>query len=97
MVLHTLSASPTSPAFNDCIRLLGRGDALLLLGDGVYCALSETVPCDHMLSTGADLYVLEPDASAAGILSLMEDKVKLIDFDEFVALTEKFTRQQAWY
>ena len=97
MTLHTLSASPTSPAFSDCIRLLGEGDALLLLGDGVYAALCETVPCQHLMSTGADLYVLKPDAEAAGILKLMEGKVKLVDFDAFVALTEEFTRQQAWY
>ena len=97
MILHTLSASPNSSAFSDCIRLLGEDDALLLLGDGVYCALSETVPCGHIVDTGADLYVLKPDATAAGILKLMTDKVTLVDFDEFVALTENYTRQQAWY
>ena len=97
MILHTLSASPASPAFGDCIRLLGEGDALLLLGDGVYAALCETAPCKHLMNTGADLYVLEPDAAAAGILNLMEDKVKLVDFNAFVDLSEEFTRQQAWY
>lgn len=97
VVLHTLSASPSSPAFSDCIRLLGEGDALLLLADGVYAARSGTAPCEQLLKTGAGLYVLDSDAAAAGMLNLMEDKVKLVDFDAFVALTEKFTRQQAWY
>ncbi len=97
MILHTLNASPNSPAFNDCIRLLAEGDALLLLGDGVYAALPGTAPCDQLRHTGADLYALEPDAAAAGILSLMDNKVRLVDFDAFVALSEEFTRQQAWY
>jgi len=76
---------------------LSEGDALLLLGDGVYAARSGTTPCEHLMNTGASLYVLEPDAAAAGILDLMEDKVELVDFDAFAALTEEFTRQQAWY
>ena len=97
MILHTLNSSPDYPAFSDCARLLGEGDALLLLGDGVYAALSGTAPCDQLLNSGADLYALEPDAAAAGILSLMDNKVRLVDFDAFVALSEEFTRQQAWY
>jgi tRNA 2-thiouridine synthesizing protein B len=76
---------------------LGEGDALLLLGDGVYAALAGTAPFDQLVNTGADLYVLESDAAAAGILSLMDNTVRLVDFDAFVALSEEFTRQQAWY
>ncbi|MBP6724956.1 MAG: hypothetical protein KA137_08950, partial [Halioglobus sp.] len=42
MTLHTLNASPASAVFADCLRLLAPGDALLLLGDGVYAALEGT-------------------------------------------------------
>jgi len=42
------------------------------------------------------LYVLGDDAAAAGVLARM-DAVTVIDFDGFVALSEQFPRQLAWY
>ena len=97
MILHTLNASPTSPAFADCMRLLRKGDALLLLGDGVYAALAGTPACAELKNTGAELYLLEPDTSAAGLLNRVGDTLCIVDYEGFVALTERFPKQQAWY
>lgn len=97
MTLHTLNAAPRSPAFGDCIRLLGKNDAVLLLGDGVYAALANTAPLDELLQTEAEIYLLKPDATAAGILDLVDNTVNIVDFDAFVTLTEDHPRQQAWY
>jgi tRNA 2-thiouridine synthesizing protein B len=86
MTLHTLNASPASAAFADCLRLVAPGDALLLLGDGVYAALAGTGPCRALDASGAELYVLAHICSAA-----------VVDIDGFVALSERFARQLAWY
>jgi len=97
VILHTLNASPASPAFADCIRLLRKGDALLLLGDGVYAAIKGTRACIALKNTGAELYLLQPDTAAAGLLGRIDDDLGLVDHDGFVALTERFPKQQAWY
>ena len=96
MILHTLNAPPSSAAFNDCIRLVRAGDALVMMGDGVYAALSGTQHCENLLSIGIALYVLAPDALVAGVSELAAG-ISLIDMDRFVTLTEIFPRLQAWY
>ena len=96
-VLHTLNAAPSSPAYADCVRLLATGDALLLLGDAVYAAMQGTDACSQLRDTGADLYVLEADARSAGVQSRLNEQVVAVNFDTFAALTEKFSKQQAWY
>ena len=97
MILHTLNASPSSPAFADCMRLLRKGDALLLLGDGVYAAIAGTPACTALKNTGAELYLIQSDADAAGLLNRIDDTLAHVDYEGFVALTERFPNQQAWY
>jgi tRNA 2-thiouridine synthesizing protein B len=96
MVLHTLSASPASPAFDDCLRLLAREDAVLLMGDGVYAALAGTPALESLLRSGATVHLLQADAAAAGILEAPAG-TKTVDMEGFVALTERYARQLAWY
>jgi len=96
MVLHTLNAPPNSAAFQDCLAAIAPGDALLLLGDGVYCALGATPACDAILRCGAQLYALDKDARAAGIIAT-PDTVTITDMTGFVALTARYPRQLAWY
>ena len=96
MTLHTLNASPASGAFADCLGMVAAGDALLLLGDGVYAAMAGTGARARLDACGVQLYVLGDDAAAAGVLARM-DAVTVIDFDGFVALSEQFPRQLAWY
>ncbi len=97
MILHCISAAPDSLAFKDCNRLLHKGDAILLIGDGVYGALCGTAACDNLLRSGADLYLLESDGAAAGILERLDHHTTVVNFDGFVALTEKFPKFLAWY
>jgi tRNA 2-thiouridine synthesizing protein B len=96
MILHTLSGSPTSAAFKDCHALLRPADALVLLGDGVYAALPDTTACAQLAATGAALYVLAAHAQAAGITE-PGSAITGITMDDFVALTERYSRQMAWY
>ena len=94
MVLHTLATAPSSAAFGACLRVLEKHDALLLLGDGVY-ACRHTDAREQLLASGAQLYVLAPDAAAAGVATTAD--FESVDMDGFVALTERFERQLAWY
>jgi tRNA 2-thiouridine synthesizing protein B len=77
--------------------MLCTGDALILLGDGVYAALKDTAAYVRLLDTGVELYVLQGDACAAGILKRLGNRVTVVCFDDFAALSERFTKQQAWY
>lgn len=97
MILHTLSCSPTQPAFGQCLRLLASGDAVLLLGDGVYAALRESPAARQLAESGAAIHVLAADARAAGALERLAGGVALCDYAGFVALSEHYPRQQAWY
>ncbi len=94
MILHTLAALPDSSACSDCLSLLGPGDALLLLGDGVYAALQGS---DVLADLEVPLHVLREDAAARGIETTLRDGATLVDMAGFVALTERYPRQQAWY
>jgi tRNA 2-thiouridine synthesizing protein B len=96
VILHTLNASPATSTFSDCLRVIATGDALLLMGDGVYAAIANTAPSALLQASGAEFYVLGPDATAAGVNNLVEGAT-LVDMDGFVPLTERFPRQQAWY
>ena len=97
MILHTLNAPPGRAAFTDCLRLIAAGDALLLMGDGVYAAIAQTDAGTALQASGAEIYVLAADATAAGVNSLLIEEATRVDMDGFVALTERFPRQQAWY
>ena len=55
-VLHTLSALPGTEACTDCLRMLAEGDALLLMGDGVYAADLAAAKPD------VDVFILASDA-----------------------------------
>ena len=96
MVLHTIAIAPGNSAFGDCLRYAARGDTILLLGDAVYAAIGLASACDALRGSEARIVVLDSDCRAAGI-----DPHALafptIDMDGFVALSEYYPRQLAWY
>ena len=97
MILHTLSALPDTPACRDCLALMAPDDALLLLGDGTYAATAGSTVLGEVLATGIKVYVLQDDACARGLGGHLGDGVIATDMAGFVALTERYPRQQAWY
>jgi len=72
------------------------GDALVLMGDGVYAALDGTAALRQLLDSGVQVHILGPDAAAAGV-ARADGKIDVIDMEYFVTLTERFVRQQCWY
>ncbi len=97
MILHTLNASPSSATFQDCLRLLAADDALLLLGDGVYAGIDTTEAAQQLLTSGASVYALEVDVQAAGLAKTLAAAITTVDYPGFVALSERFAKQQAWF
>ena len=95
MILHTLNVSPSHPAFAQCLKIIEKGDALLLMGDGVYAAITDTKAWDAIQRKGVEIFLLSADARTAGINN--PDGAVCVDMDGFVSLTERFPRQQAWY
>ena len=96
MILHTLNASPSSAAFQDCLKVAHRGDAVVLMGDGVYAALEGTPACLEIQAKNIELFILGADALLAGIIEPASG-IQTIEMDGLVALTERYPRQQAWY
>lgn len=96
MLLHTLNAAPGQPAFAQCLSLLRATDTLVLLGDGVYALWPGSEGAAALAQTGARLVVLRSDALAAG-LDLASCHATAVDMAGFVELTERHTRQLAWF
>lgn len=95
--MHTFSAPPDAISLGQCLDSLGRGDTLVLLADGVYCALAGSAAAQRLLDSGATLYALLSDARARGVEERCAEGVKLVDFDRLVELSESCPRQLAWY
>ena len=97
-VLHLVSRAPgESRVLEQCLARLGKGDALLLLQNGVYAA----APAAAALREAArshEVYLLAPDAEARGLTpqALME-AARLLDDEGFVELTLRHARILSWY
>lgn len=96
MILHTLNCPPSSASFQQCLDHVAPDDALLLMGDGVYGTLDHVDALAVLADTGAKIYLLADDVAAAGVPT-ETGHWTLLDMPGFVALTEQFQRQLAWY
>ncbi|MFV0477475.1 MAG: sulfurtransferase complex subunit TusB [Parahaliea sp.] len=96
-MLHILNASPSRPAFEQCLRYLRNGDALLLCGSAVYGAIVGSQAAERLQTCGAHVYVLASDASACGIKNQLAEGLILADYTDFVALSAHFKNSQSWY
>lgn len=96
MILHTLNCNDSSESFRDCLRTAQAGDAILLLGDGVYGALANSESAQALRDCPAKVMALDTDVLAAGLETRL-GSTPLVDMDAFVALSEYYPRQLAWY
>ncbi len=99
-MLHTLNKSPFERASLDsCLRLAGKGGAVLLYEDGVYAALRDTSASGKVEAASRDLsfYVLGPDLAARGIeTERVMEGVQIVDYGGFVDLVVEHGPVQAW-
>ena len=98
--LHTVNKSPfQNQTLLSCLGHAKAGDAVLMIEDGVYGAMSGTALSDAMATIGGDvkLYVLDADFAARGIdAARIADGVATVDYEGFVDLAASHDRTQNW-
>lgn len=99
-ILHTVNKSPFEKnALSECLTHALDGSAILLLEDGVYAAMQGTgVEADVKAATASKkVYALSSDIKLRGLSAdRLIDGIELVDFAEFVGLTESNDMVQAW-
>jgi tRNA 2-thiouridine synthesizing protein B len=98
--LHTVNKSPFDrTTLENCLRLVTKGDAVLLLEDGVYGAMAGTVKSSMVEEAMKDVsvYVLGPDVKARGVdEGRLIDGIKVVGYDGFVDLATENDAVSAW-
>lgn len=95
--LHMLSHSPfTDNRLSSCLRILGSQDALLLCGDAVYALQAGSAQRQSLerLPEAIALYALDEDVNARGLAH--PDRLTLIDYPAFVALSGQYDKVNTW-
>ncbi|MXP56540.1 sulfurtransferase complex subunit TusB [Pantoea sp. Mhis] len=95
-MFYTLFHSPWQCDFDSLILLLQEGDDLLLLQDGVTAALKNSQMYLKLNTTLANLWILEEDVIARGLVTQISSQVLLLNYAGFVELTIKNQQQVAW-
>ena len=95
-MLHLVNKSPYErDSLAACVGHFKDGDAVLLIEDGVYAAISGGSSAGSL--QGLDVSVLGPDLAARGI---SEEKlvagVKVVGYTDFVDLVEAKDKVQSW-
>ncbi|NJD00688.1 sulfurtransferase complex subunit TusB [Candidatus Erwinia dacicola] len=95
-MLHTLMTSPFRCDIAALLRLLGDGDDVLLLQDGVIAALEGSPALEALLNAPISLYVLQEDVEARGLSAQISTNVVSVGYTNFVALVVKNPQQMTW-
>lgn len=97
MTLHTLNKTAhESHALYDCLAALSDGDALLLIENGVYCAMPAQAERFTRLPGGVQCYILQADADARGLTEL-NPEFRAIGYDDFVTLSCRYEKVVSWF
>ena len=98
--LHTVNKSPLDRnALESAIQHASKGNAVLMIEDGVYGAMSGTQKSEMVSGAMGDIsfYVMGPDLKARGIdEGRVIDGVKVVDYSGFVALVAEHDATQSW-
>jgi tRNA 2-thiouridine synthesizing protein B len=85
--LHLIASSPdASAAVQNCLRVAGPTDAVILIGNGVYCAVAPAFRRLVTRSATPEWYALAPDVDRRGISAALGESVVVIDDLRFVDL-----------
>ena len=85
MILHTINKPEK---LLSCTELIEDSDLVLLIEDGVYLA-NDSIP--------GVVHALRTDVLARGFKILEKQKIKLIDYKQFVELTCRAEKVCAWF
>lgn len=93
--LHLINKSCFSNnSLNNCLEICSNGDELMLLEDGVYCALKSNSLIPNNLIT---VYAIDIDLSARGISQeSIHQHVTIVSYSDFVTLCCKHLNSVNW-
>lgn len=95
MILHTVNKSPLQHgALGSCLQFIGNDDALVLLEDGVYAAITG-VDCG-LERLSCKVYAVAADVEARGLGPRLYDGVTVISYEAFVDLCTGFNSVKNW-
>lgn len=99
-ILHTINESPdTGSQLLACVSRALPDSAIILYEDGVYAALDKIAkrPNIELQKLDCKLYAVREDCEARGLQqAALYEKIKLIDYPEFVELVTTYDVVQAW-
>ena len=95
-MLFTLSTSPWHADITGMLRLMGEGDDLLLVADGVLAAVEHSHFVEILRAAPISIHVLNEDAQARGLCAQISSDVIVVSYTDFVRLTVKHAAQISW-
>ena len=98
-ILHTVNKSPfQTQSLSSCVAHASDGDAILMIEDAVYGAVTGTVAAAQLAENKkVSIYALGPDLSARGLgEAKLADGVNIVDYDGFVDLAVEHDKTQSW-
>ena len=97
-MLHVINKSPfNNPTLSECLRVCDDNASILLIEDGIYAALADTVWAKQLADRNAPTYVLAPDIAARGLTERLDTRFECIDYAGFVQLCCDHASIQSWY
>ena len=95
--LHIVAASTAnSTALARCLQVAAPGDALLLIGNGVYCAIAADFPRHQTRGKEITWFALAADLEQRAIDERLPDSVQRIDDAGFVDLVVAHQPVVSW-
>lgn len=89
-MLHIIYKSPSeSQSFENCLAACAPQDVILLIENGVFCALLDSISGNQFVNLAKQkkVFLLAEHAIERGVLSRLIDNLQSIDFEGFVDLT----------
>jgi len=95
-MLHTLSHSPWHADIEGLLRMLGDGDELLLIQDGVLAAIDGGRFIEMLNNAPITVLALKDDIDARGLAGQISTKIDVVVYTDFVKLAIKHSTQMSW-
>lgn len=95
-MLHTLRHSPWQCDIEGLLRMLGEGDDLLLIQDGVLAAMEGSRFVEILNNAPITVSALKEDIAARGLVGQISAKIDAVSYTDFVNLTVKHATQMSW-
>lgn len=95
-MLHTLRHSPWQCDIEGMLRMLGEGDDVLLIQDGVLAAIEGSRFVEILNNAPITVFALKDDIDARGLAGQISAKIDAVSYTDFVNLTVKHITQMSW-